>query len=137
MAVASVGVSFKRGDGASSETFTAIAEITSISGPNMSRETIDTTSLDTSGGYRTFLASFRDGGEITLNMNFTRDGYIAMKTDFETDTTVNYQIVCSDTGATTMDFAGLCTGLGFEASTDDVIKANTTIKVSGAVTVSS
>jgi len=36
---------------------------------------IDVTSLDSSGGYREFIASFRDAGEVTLNMNFTLASY--------------------------------------------------------------
>jgi predicted secreted protein len=136
-AIAGVGAQFKRGDGASNEAFTAIAEVNSISGPNMTRGTIDVTSLDSVGGYREFIGSFRDGGEVTLNMNFTRDGYIDMKDDFESSSTVNYQIVFPDTGSTTFDFAGLVTALGTTVTTDDKVTQDVTIKIDGQVTVSS
>ncbi len=136
-AISGVGTSFKRGDGASNEAFTAIAEINSISGPSMSRGTIDATSLDSTGGYREFIGSFRDPGTVTLNMNFTRDGYIQMKTDFESDSTVNYQIVLPDSGNTTLDFAGLVQDLPLDIPMDDKITCAVTIKISGQVTVSS
>ena len=136
-AFAGVGAQFKRGDGASAEVFSAIAEVNSIEGPSMSADTIDVTSLDSTGGYREFITGFRDGGEVTLEMNFTRDGYIDMKTDFEAGTNRNYQIVLPDTGATTFDFAGLVTSLSMSVPTDDKVTASVTIKVDGQVTVSS
>jgi predicted secreted protein len=136
-AFSGVGTTFKRGDGASAEVFTAIAEVNSISGPNKTRATIDVTSLDSTGGYREFIAGFRDAGEVTLNMNFTRDGYVDMNTDFESDSSVNYQIVLSDTGATTLDFAGWVTSLGMAVPMDDKVTADVTVKIDGQVTLTS
>lgn len=136
-AISGVGTVFKRSDMTSAPTFTAIAEINSIDGPNKSRDTIDVTSLDSTGGYREFIASFRDGGEVTLEMNFTRDGYVDMNADFETDTLVDYQIVLPDTSNTTLDFSGLVTSLGLGVPLDDKVTAPVTIKVSGQVILSS
>ena len=136
-AFSGVGTSFKAGDGASSESFTAIAEVNSIDGPNKTRSTIDVTSLDSTGGYREFIASFRDAGEVTLSMNFTRDGYDEMNDFFELATTRNYQIVLSDTGATTFDFAAYVTALGMAVPMDDKVTASVTLKISGQVTMTS
>ncbi len=136
-AISGVGTKFKRSDMASVPTFTAVAEINSIDGPNKSRDTIDVTSLDSAAGYREFIASFRDGGEVTLEMNFTRDGYEEMNADFETDTLVDYQVLIPDTGETTFDFSGLVTSLGMGIPLDDKITASITIKVSGQVTLTS
>jgi len=134
-AVTSVGASFKRGDGASSEVFTAIAEVNSIGGPDMSRDIIDVTSLDSTGGYKEFLAGHRDPGEITLEMNFTYAGYNAMLTDFEADTPVNYQIVLPDTPVTTFDMACLVTSMGMATTVGDRITASVTLKVTSEITV--
>ena len=136
-AFSGVGTTFKRGDGTSNEAFTAIAEVNSITGPNKSRGTIDVTTLDSTNGYREFIASFRDAGEVTLNMNFTRDGYDDMNDDFESDDTVNYQIVFSDTGATTFDFAGLVTAIGVAVPMDDKVTMDVTIKIDGEVSMTS
>ena len=136
-AFSGVGTVFKRGDGASNEVFTAIAEINSIDGPNKSRGTIDVTSLDSTGGYREFIASFRDAGEVTLDMNFTRDGYVDINTDFEGSALVNYQIILPDTNNTQLDFAGLVTNLGMAVPLDDKVTQKVTIKVSGQVTLTS
>ena len=131
------GTKFKRGDGASNESFTAIAEVNSITGPNKTRDSIDVTSLDSTGGYREFIAGFRDPGEVTLNMNFTRDGYDQMNDDFEDDDTHNYQIVLSDTGQTTFEFAALVTSLGMAIPMDDKVTADVTLKISGQITMTS
>lgn len=136
-AISGVGTVFKRSDMTSSPTFTAIAEINSIDGPSKSRDTIDVTSLDSTGGYREFIASFRDGGEVSLEMNFTRDGYVDMTADFEVDTLVDYQIVLPDTGNTTFDFSGLVVNVGLAIPFEDKVTAPVTIKVSGQITLSS
>ena len=137
MAIAGVGTIFKRGDGTSSESFTAIAEINQIEGPTMVREQIETTSLDTTGGWRTFIAGFRDGGEITLTMNYVRDGYEQMRLDFLSDDSVNYQLVLPDPDATTLDFAGYVTNLPLSITADDKVTATVTIKISGEVDLTS
>jgi len=147
MAIAGVGAQLLRsvtedssGDdssGGTVTTYAAIGEINSIDGPNMSRETIDTTALDTSGGYRTFIPSFRDAGEITLEMNFTVDTYDDMLLDFEASSIRYYHIVFPDTTSTTLEFAGYVTALGTSIPTDDKVTASVTIKISGVVTLSS
>jgi len=134
-AFSGVGTSFKRSDMNSSASFTAIAEVNSITGPNKTRETIDVTSLDSEGGYREFIASFRDAGTVELEMNFTRAGYEDLNTDFETETLVDYQIVLPDTGNTTLDFAGLVVDLGMAVPLDNKVTATVTIKISGQVTL--
>jgi len=108
-----------------------------ITGPGMSRDTIDTTALDTAGGYRTFITGFRNPGTITLTMNFTRDTYEQMKTDFEDDNTKNYEILLPDDDNTSLYFAGLVTELPLAIPPDDKIVADVTIQISGQVTLES
>ena len=136
--IAGVGVIFKRSDMTSNPTFTAIAEINSIQGPDMSRTTNDFTSLDTTGGYRIFRAGFRDGGQCVLEMNFTRDGWLALKSDFDDagDGVVDYQIVLPDTGATTLSFSGIVVNLGMGVG-EAKITAPCTIKLTGTIDVES
>jgi predicted secreted protein len=133
-AISGVGTKFRRWDSSSSE-WKAIAEVNSIDGPNMSRDTIDVTSLDTTGGYREFIAGFRDPGQLQLAMNYSQAGFEAMKDDFESDVINNYQIVLMD--GFTLEFEGLVTELPLSITPDDKITMNTVIKISGAVTVDS
>ena len=133
----SVGATLKRGDGESNEVFTAIAEINSIGGPDKSREMIDVTTLDSTGGYDEFVPSFRDGGMVALNCNWTRDDYETMLGDFDTDSSVNYQIVLPDTGATTYDFAGYVQAIGRAIPNKGKIEMTISIKVTGQETMTS
>lgn len=129
-AIAGVGTKFFRNG-------TALAEVNSINGPGMTRDFIDVTSLDSTGGYREFIAGFRDGGTVTLNMNFTRATYELMKEDFENDDEQIYEILLPDADLTSVEFVGLVTELPLTIPTDDKVTADVTIKVSGQVTVNS
>ena len=134
-AVAGVGAIFHRWDG--SHTWAAIAEINNIGGPSMTRDTIDATSLDSTDGYREFIAGFRDGGTVVLNMNFWRNTYALFKADFESDTLGNYEIILPDDDTTTLEFTGLVTELPLTIPPDDKITMDISIKISGKVTLNS
>lgn len=133
-AVAGVGTVFNRWSGAA---WVPQAEINSITGPGMSRDTIDVTSLDSSGGYREFITGFRNPGTVTLSMNFTRTTYEQMLDDFESASAQNYQIDLPDLENTSLDFIGLVTELPLTIPADDKITVEVTIQVSGEVALSS
>ena len=134
LAVAGVGTEFRRWSGSS---WVQLAEINSITGPTMTRDFIDVTSLDSTGGYREFITGFRDAGTISLAMNFTRDTYDAFQDDFESPDTHYYEIVLPDVENTTLEFAGLVTEIPLTIPTDDKITADVTIKISGPVVLNS
>lgn len=131
-AIAGVGTKFRRWNSGTGQ-WVDIAEVNSISGPSMTRDFIDVTSLDSVGGYREFIAGFRDGGTVNLAMNFTRATYTIMKTDFEDDNKQNYEILLPDDDDTSLEFEGLVTELPLEVPTDDKVTANVVIKVVGKV----
>ena len=133
-AVSGVGTLFRRWSGSA---WVNIAEVNSITGPGMSRNTIDVTSLDSTNGYREFITGFRDGGTVALAMNFTRATYDQMKDDFESDTMQNYEVVLPDGEKTSVEFEGLVTELSLGIPADDKITADVTIKVSGAPDIDS
>ncbi len=130
MAITGVGVVFNRNS-------VAVAGVNSISGPDKTRDTIDTTALDTAGGYRTFIGGFRDGGEITLTMNYEVVGYTNLDTDFAATANQSYEIVLSDTGNTSYAFSGWVTSLGMDIPLDDKVTMTVTIKVDGVITQTS
>jgi predicted secreted protein len=133
-AVAGVGTRFQRWSGSA---WVTLAEVTSITGPTMTRDFIDVTSLDSTGGYREFITGFRDAGTISMNMNFTRDSYDALKTDFESPTLQNYQIILSDIENSSIEFEGLVTEIPVTIPTDDKISVDCTIKITGQVIIGS
>ena len=137
MAISGVGTVFERWNSALSvPAWETIANIKNISGPSATRATLDTTALDTEGGYRTFITGFRDAGELTLTMNYNRAGYDKMRADFEADTAGYYQIILPDTDSTSIEFEGFVTGIPLTIP-EDVVTVEVTIKISGAITVNS
>jgi predicted secreted protein len=131
-AFSGVGSKFRRWNKTSGK-WEAVAEVKSISGPTMSREMIDVTSLDSTGGYREFIPSFRDGGTITLSINFTYAGYKLLKQDFQSDVLNNYEIYLAD--GTSIEFSGYVQDLPITVKFDDAVTSEITIKVSGLVTI--
>ena len=133
-AVAGVGTIFQRWSGSA---WAAISEINSITGPSMSRDTIDVTSLDSTGGYREFIAGFRNPGTVQLSMNFTRASYELFKTDFESNVVKNYRIVLPDAENTSVEFMGLVTELPMTIPADDKVTCDVTIQLSGPIDMDS
>lgn len=133
-AFAGVGTEFRRWSGSA---WVRVTEVRSITGPGKTRDTIDVTNLDSTGGYREFIGGFRDGGTVQLNCNFTRDGYDLMNDDFESDDIQNYEIVFSDDENTTFEFSGLVTEVPTDINPDEAVTYTVTIKISGQVTINS
>lgn len=129
-AIASVGTQFRRYD-PSTTSWVRQAEVLSINGPTKTRETIDVTNLDSTGGYREFIASFRDGGTVQLSMNFTRTTYEQMNDDFEDDEAKNYEIVLPDAETTTLEFVAFVTDLPLAIAVGNQVTADVTLKVTG------
>lgn len=136
MAIAGVGTQFRRWNSSTGQ-WERLAEINSINGPTSSRDVIDTTTLDTTGGYRTFITGFRNPGTLTLNMNFTRNSFEKMKNDFESDTVQNYEIILPDDDNTSLEFEGLVTEIPLTIPPDDKVGVDVTIQISGQVVINS
>jgi predicted secreted protein len=133
-AISGVGTEFHRWNGSEWE---AIAEITSIKGPGPKREQIEVTSLDSVGGYKEFIAGFRESGTISLTMNFRRSNYDLMLQDFESDELQNYEIILSDPVQTSFEFTGLVTELPLNITAKDAVTMDVTILISGPIVVNS
>lgn len=132
-AIEAQGMAFKYGDGASTETFTAICGITSISGPSGSSSIIDVTDLCSTAKEKRL--GLKDEGEITLSINYNPSdaGHTILRTDFSSGDVRNYQIVFTDTTPTTWDFAAYVNGFSISGAVDDVVKAEITLVISGAI----
>lgn len=125
-AFSSVGTVLKIGS-----PLVTVAEVTSINGANLARDTIEVTSLDSTGGYREFIPSFRDGGEIAVELNFTRAGFDVFKDEFDTEVATPYQIVFNDTAATTFDGSMFVVNIGRTVALDDKVTMSATFKITG------
>jgi len=133
------GTQFRRATTLSpGDTFETIANVTNVGGPARSRETIDVTAHDSPDQWMEFIGGLKDGGEISLDINYdpaevTHD----LDDDFDDETPRNYQIVIlPDTeDEYTWSITGIMTALEDEFPYDDKMARTMTIKVSGKPTL--
>ena len=128
------GTLLKIGDGEVSEAFTAIAEVKSISGPNLSLETIDATHMTSPSGHREVLPSFKNAGEVSFDVNFLPGvgTQQSLFTDWQNRTLRNFQLQFPDESSTLWQFSAYVTSLSISAPLDDVLGASVTLTISGA-----
>lgn len=117
------------------ETSVQVAGLTSINGLELSADTIDATTLNSTGGYREFEAGFKDAGEVSLEgylETATGDGQKELYDLFESGDTEDFSIDFPN-GAK-WEFKGIVTGFTTGASLEDLLSFSGTIKVSGKPT---
>lgn len=130
-AIGSHGTLLKIGDGGAPEQFTTIAEVTNISGPSLSMDTVDVTSHDSPNYHEEVIAGIKRAGEVTFSINFvpthaTHNPSTGLLRDWVNRTRRNFKLVFPDAGATTWEFAAFVTGFqptapaGSERLTADV-----------------
>ena len=115
-----------------SSTSGTIASVRSISGPNASGDSVDTTTLDSTSRYRTFIGALVDGGEVTFDLIYDTEepSHQTLAQFLSSQDTKSWTITYPST-FTAQTFSGHVTGLGAETPLDDVITQPVTIKVSG------
>lgn len=132
MAFTGIGTKFQRKE---SGQYEDIANVNSINGPGTTRDTVDTTTFDSTGGYREFITGLRDGGSVSLEMNFSKDAYDDLLTDFNNDAVQSYEIFFAKQGAGAIQFDGLLTDQPVTIPMNDKVTISATFKVSGAIVV--
>jgi predicted secreted protein len=128
------GTQLQRGDGAGSETFTAIASVTNITPPALERETYDVTAHDSPSKWREFIGGLKDGGEVSIDINYDPREHDGLVADLDDDEPRNYKVVWPGTLGS-WAFAAVLTGFEPEAPHDDKLAASLTFKVSGKPTI--
>ncbi|MFD6874534.1 MULTISPECIES: phage tail tube protein [unclassified Streptomyces] len=129
------GTQLQRGDGATpSENFTPIANVTDITPPEIERETIDVTAHDSPDAWREFIGGLKDGGEVSIDVNYDPREHDLLLADFADSQPRNYKIVWPGTLGE-WAFGALLTGFAPEAPHDDKLAASLTFKVSGKPTI--
>jgi len=134
-----LGVTINMGDGGSPEVFAALANVANIDGPGESVETVETTHLASTGGYREFRPHLKDAGEVTLTMHFdpthaTQDSTTGLKAKYDANTLTNFEIDLSTVftgGENKVSFAAYVTNLGLAIAVDNIIERPVTLRVNG------
>ncbi|MDU2491697.1 MAG: phage tail tube protein [Clostridium celatum] len=135
MATRSLGTILKIGKDTSA---VKVGGLTEIGGLELSADTLDTTTLDSDGGYREFIGGFKDAGEVSLTgylkieeANGQKKMYDALESGEVQDFSIDFP---EGVGAKWV-FKGVVTGFSTGASLEDLISFGSTIKVSGKPTL--
>lgn len=115
------------------EVFTTVAEVKTVSGPNMSAAVIDITNMDSQNNTREFLTSLIDPGELSFTLNFlpALTGHQDLINDMKNRVRRNFQLVWTDAAATTWSFQGIVTSFQPSSATEEALSASVTVKLTG------
>lgn len=136
-ATASYGTLLKQGDGAMSEAFTSITEVTNLSSPGMKLDLQEVTNMESPTAWREFIATLKDAGEVTVEFNGlpAETQQVALRTCLVNKTKRNFRITFTDSGPTTWNFSGFVTNFQYvPGDVNGALKGNATIKITGAMT---
>lgn len=133
-AIRAQGILVKRETVGSPPAFATIGEVTGFSGPSGSVSIIDASSFDFSTVQK--VAGLIDEGQITLDVHVVPSD--AQQTGLREDRTNrvlrNFQIVLTDTGATTLAFSAYVTEFSLQGEVNGVVKGSLKLEISGSVT---
>lgn len=113
---------------------TAVGGLTSISGVEVSADTIDVTTLDSADGYREFISGLIDGGEVSA------EGYLS---DLGTNEATLTGLIGGEAQSCDITFANgakwafdaIVTGFSTSADLEDPLSFSITLKVTGKPTL--
>lgn len=113
------------------DTFVNLGEVTSVTPPPVTRDILDATHMESPGGWREFITGLKDGGEMSVDLNFvpgsdTDDLLTAMQAE---DDPRPMRITFPN--GHVWRFTAYCTGYEPTAPVDDKMTATATFKVSG------
>lgn len=108
--------------------YTAVAELTNIDVLDVSVDDLETTSHDSPGGWKEFIGGLKDGGALSMELNFDPDQHasvLALAGD-----THDMRILFPN-GDDQVDFSGYVNAFTAGAPHDDKLTGSITVKVSG------
>ena len=95
------GSILQMGDGAVSEAFASIAEITKLTPIALKRDSVDVSSHQSPDGYKEFIAGMRDAGEVDCEANWlptnaTQNNTTGLLASFHDNLNHNFKVVLPD-----------------------------------------
>lgn len=131
------GSLLKRGNGASPEVFTTIAEIRKVGEFGSERGLIDVTNLDSPDTFMEYILSMKDGVELAVEANFlpnnaTQSPTAGIIKDHDDGTTRNFTLTLPGTFGK-FAFSALVRAWKANVDPNDALVATFTLKVTGAI----
>lgn len=125
------GVRLLREETPGAGDYMAIANISSLDGPGISREEIDVTAHDSPDQWEEIIFGIKRSGEVSIDVNWHPSQHSYLLDDFNSPDPRGYRIVWPDPDQTTWDFQAGLTGYEPSAPHDDKLEASVTFKLSG------
>jgi hypothetical protein len=137
-ALASYNTLLKRGNAATPEVFTGVAECGDISGPTLKSNMEDVTNHNTGDGFEEFVPTTQSFGEIKFPCNFipsnaTQSYAAGFTLDWKNRTKRNWTMTFPD--GTVWPFAGYVSEIAMKATVKGVLSADVTITLTGTNTL--
>ena len=137
LAISSLGIKFKVSDGSATPVFTSLSEVIDIDGPGMDRGEIDVTNLDSPNGWKENMPGFKEGGQYTLNMNFTHASFDRLLGLFNLGADYLRDMELVFLSGAILSFTGWVKNLKLGIKTTTQVTATCVIRVSGPTDLSS
>lgn len=121
----------------SGTTYTDIAMVSSITPPQISVDDVEIEDIDPVDGYKRYLPGLKDGGEVTVTLNFdpADTGQTSLADKLEAQTIEDFRIVYPN-GTDAWSFKGYVKGYApQDLGASDVMQVEVTIKVTGKPTL--
>lgn len=135
------GTLLKMGDGATPvESFATIANVMTIGGPEYTKDMLEVTSHDSPGGWKEFVGSLKDGGTLSLDINFdpANTTHVALlQSLLDESQPTNWQLVFPDPAHTTWTIPAMVQKFGTSAPHDGKLGASVDLKIAGQPTLGS
>jgi hypothetical protein len=113
--------------------FQLVGEIGDISHGGETVEFAEFTHQQSTGGYREYKPTFKNGGEYTFKFNWTTDAQqLALKTAYDASDLLYFQITYPN--SKTHTFTGYVSNIGTAAPMNGALQRSITLRVSGAIT---
>lgn len=127
-------------DTAGGTSYTTIGHVKDVSGPSISRGTIDITDHDSADGFREFFGGLSDGGEVTfsIGLDHTAAAHSGLWASFASTTEVPWSWLITFnvfSGTYTWGFDGFLTGLTANAALEGQNMWDLTVKITGKPTL--
>ena len=136
------GITMKRGDGGTpTEAFTLIAGLTTPPTLGKTNPLIDVTDFDSAA--KEYIGGLADGNEISATFHYDADSasnteLAGLRSDVDNKTNRNIQVVVTDgTNTDTYEFTVVPLGWTLSGGPEEVATIEFTLKISGAITLTS
>lgn len=127
------GCVLQRSDGGSPEQFVDLGELIDPGQHTKTRDAVEATHTASPGAYREFIGGLRDGGEFTATIALVpaSTAFVALNTDFDSDTAQQYRFKFNDSAVTKWTFHAFITNIQDATPIDDRMTQAVTFKVTG------